>query len=109
VTLARPRASERWIIAVRERLAAADMLVCIDLPRRMLTGRSSSVISRARKAGRTKRRTRGALRMAGRCYRHLTPKYRALVAAAAASKRVHHLRWPREMRACFRPGRSGAS
>jgi len=34
-----------------------------------------------------------------RCHRHLTPKYRQLVAEMAASKRVHHLRSPAEMAA----------
>src|SRR5262245_21454831 len=34
-----------------------------------------------------------------RCHRHLTPKYRQLVDEAAAAKRVHHLRSPRQMRA----------
>jgi hypothetical protein len=42
--------------------------------------------------------TWSGLRVLGLCHRHLTPKYRALVAEAAASKRVHHLRSPREMR-----------
>ena len=32
------------------------------------------------------------------CHRHLTPKYRKLVAEAATSKRVHHLRSPRQVR-----------
>ncbi len=31
------------------------------------------------------------------CHRHLTPKYRRLVAAEATSKRVHHLRSPAEI------------
>jgi hypothetical protein len=34
-----------------------------------------------------------------RCHRKLTPSYRQFVADAAASKRVHHLRSPREIRA----------
>jgi len=32
------------------------------------------------------------------CHRHLTPKYRQLVADAAATKRVHHLRSPAQIR-----------
>jgi hypothetical protein len=32
------------------------------------------------------------------CHRNLTPKYRQLVADAAASKRVHHLRSPAQIR-----------
>jgi len=38
-------------------------------------------------------------KVVGRCNRHLTPKFRQLVADAATSKRVHHLRSPAEMRA----------
>jgi hypothetical protein len=34
----------------------------------------------------------------GRCHRHLTPRYRQFVAEAAASKRVHHLRTPAQIR-----------
>jgi hypothetical protein len=30
----------------------------------------------------------------GACHRHLTPKYRQLIAESASSKRVHHLRSP---------------
>jgi hypothetical protein len=32
------------------------------------------------------------------CHRHLTPKYRQLVATASSDKRVHHLRSPAEIR-----------
>jgi hypothetical protein len=32
------------------------------------------------------------------CHRNLTPKYRQLVADAAASKRVHHLKSPVQIR-----------
>jgi len=32
-----------------------------------------------------------------RCHRHLTPRYRQLIADSAASKRVHHLRSPGEI------------
>jgi hypothetical protein len=32
------------------------------------------------------------------CHRHMTPKYRQLVAEAAATKRVHHLQSPRQIR-----------
>jgi adenylate kinase family enzyme len=34
-----------------------------------------------------------------RCHRRLTPRYRQVVADAASSKRVYHLRSPREIRA----------
>ena len=39
------------------------------------------------------------IRVGGRCHRHLTPRYRELVAYSAAMKRVHHLRSPAEMNA----------
>lgn len=32
------------------------------------------------------------------CHRHMTPKYRKLVAESAKAKRVHHLRSPRQIR-----------
>jgi hypothetical protein len=53
--------------------------------------------------------TLGALRVVGLCHRHLTPKYRALVAEAAASKRVHHLRSPGDIRALLDAVRRDAS
>src|SRR5262249_62216418 len=42
--------------------------------------------------------TMSSYRVLPLCHRHLTPKYRQLVADAAASKRVHHLRLPAQMR-----------
>ena len=41
-----------------------------------------------------------------RCHRRLTPRYRQLVADAPASKRVHHLRSPREIKALSRRGQA---
>ena len=43
--------------------------------------------------------TMQAFRVLQVCHRRLTPKYRELVAEAAVSKRVHHLRSPRDVRA----------
>jgi hypothetical protein len=43
--------------------------------------------------------TLSSYRVVPLCHRHLTPKYRQLVAMAAATKRVHHLRSPGEIRA----------
>jgi hypothetical protein len=40
-----------------------------------------------------------AYRVIRLCHRHLTPKYRQLVADAASTKQVHHLGSPRAMRA----------
>jgi adenylate kinase family enzyme len=98
---------DEWIIdgfgsvaSAWERFAAADTLIYVDLPlathywwvtKRFIKGLYvnpqgwpdnspmwSSTIS--------------GYRVIPRCHRHLTPKYRQLVADAAASKRVHHLR-----------------
>jgi adenylate kinase family enzyme len=104
--------SERWIIdgyggvaLAWERFARADTLVHVDLPlathywwvtKRLIGGLfagpkgwpdntplwSSSWQS---------------YKVIGSCHRTLTPKYRQLVAEAAATKRVHHLRAPAEM------------
>ena len=89
-----------------ERFAAADTLIYIDLP--LLTHHRWV----------TKRLVKGlfadppgwpensppwsssfsSYRVLWPCHRHLTPKYRQLVAEAAASKRVHHLRSPSQVR-----------
>ena len=89
-----------------ERFARADTLVYIDLPlavhhwwvtKRLLGGLfvtppgwpkgsplwSSSMLS---------------YKVLWLCHRHLTPKYRQLVADMAATKRVHHLRSAKEIR-----------
>jgi adenylate kinase family enzyme len=100
---------EEWIIdgfgsvaSAWERFATADTLVLVDLP---LTTHYWWV---------TKRLIRGlfttpkgwpddspvwssslsSYRVIGACHRHLTPKYRQLIAESASSKRVHHLRSP---------------
>jgi adenylate kinase family enzyme len=104
---------EEWIIdgygtteTAWERFGAADTLVYVDLPRHT---HYWWVIKRHIKSIFVKpegwpdnspmwESTLSALRVVGRCHRHLTPKYRALVAEAAASKRVHHLRSPRDIR-----------
>ena len=89
-----------------ERFSAADTLVYVDLPffvhlgwitKRLVKGlfvtppgwpEGSPVISSSL----------SSYRVLWSCHRHLTPKYRALVAEAASTKRVHHLRSAREMR-----------
>ena len=45
------------------------------------------------------RSTIDSYRVVWLCHRHVTPRYRQLVAEARASKRVHHLRSPAQMRA----------
>jgi len=104
---------DQWIIdgfgCVRsawERFAAADTLIYIDLPlfthyrwvtKRLIKGlfvnpagwpENSPIWSS----------TLDSYRVVGLCNRHLTPRYRQLVADAASTKQVHHLRSPDEMR-----------
>lgn len=105
---------EAWIIdgfgsvaTAWERFSAADTLIYVDLPlfvhymwvtKRLIKGivanpegwPADSPLWRSTIAG---------YRVIPLCHRHLTPKYRQLVADAASAKRVHHLRSPRQMRA----------
>jgi len=110
-------AREAWIsdgygsaASTFERLAVADTLIYIDLPR---FTHYRWVLKRFVKGLLVKPEgwpddpqlwasTRSGLRVVGLCHRHLTPKYRAYVADAASSKRVHHLRSPRQIRAFLR-------
>jgi adenylate kinase family enzyme len=105
---------DRWIVdgfgsieTAWQRFAVADTLVYVDLPLAIHYARV------------TKRLVKGlfrnppgwpenspvwassldSYRVVWRCHRGLTPKYRRLVAEASASKRVHHLRSPAEIRA----------
>src|SRR5947209_10917389 len=98
---------DEWIIdgfgdvpTAWERFAAADTLVYVDLPlfthyrwvtKRLIKGLfanpegwppNSPIWSS----------TLSSYRVIPLCHRHLTPKYRQLVAKAAAVKRVHHFR-----------------
>lgn len=104
---------DAWIIdgfgcvaSAWERFAAADTLVHVDLPlalhywwvtKRLIKGifadpegwpAGSPIWSS----------TMSSYRVLWPCHRQLTPRYRALVAEAWASKRVYHLRSPREIR-----------
>ena len=90
-----------------ERFAIADTLVYIDLP---LRTHYWWVTKRLIKALRVSpegwpagsplwRSTLNSYKVAWRCHRGLTPKYRQFVAAAAAAKRVHHLTSPAAMKA----------
>jgi adenylate kinase family enzyme len=98
---------DRWIIdgfgCVRsawERFARADTLVYVDLPlyrhfwwvtKRLLT--SFYLAPEGWPAGSPMwSSTLSSYRVLWRCHRQLTPRYRQLVAAARAGKRVHHLR-----------------
>ena len=105
---------DAWIIegygsrgSAWERFAAADTLIHIDLPffthfrwitKRLFKGlfvtpegwpKGSPMISS----------TINSYRVLWLCHRHLTPKYRELVAEARRHKRVHHLRSPAEIAA----------
>ena len=100
---------DEWIIdgfgnmaTAWERFAAADTLIYVDLPlfihfrwvtKRLIKGlfadppgwpKDSPVWSSSMQS----------YRVLWLCHRHLTPKYRQLVAEEATSKRVHHLRAP---------------
>ena len=105
---------DAWIIdgygcvaSAWERFAAADTLVHVDLP---LFTHYRWVTKRFIKGLFTEppgwpdnsplwRSTMSSYRVLPLCHRHLTPKYRQFVAEAAASKRVHHLRSPAQIRA----------
>ena len=105
---------DQWIIdgygtvaSAWERFSVADTLVYIDLP----------VLTHYRWV--TKRLVKGlfvnpegwpenspmwsstlqSYQVVWRCHRRLTPRYRRLVAEAASSKQVHHLKSPAQMKA----------
>jgi len=113
-------AGDTWIMegygspaTLWERLAAADTLIYIDLPvahhyrwvlKRLVRGLfvnpegwpADSPIWRG---------TLSSLRVISLCHRHLTPKYRAYVAAAAQGpdgRRVHHLKSTAQIAALLR-------
>jgi len=106
-------ARDRWIIdgfgcvpSSWERFAAADTLIYIDLPlfthytwvtKRLVKGlfvnpegwpENSPIWSS----------TLDSYRVVRLCHRHLTPRYRQLVADAASKKQVHHLKSPADMK-----------
>lgn len=89
-----------------ERFAAADTLVYVDLPLAVhywwVTKRFVKALCVAPEGWPENSplwtSTINSYGVVGRCHRHLTPRYRQLVAEAAASKRVHHLRTPSEIR-----------
>jgi adenylate kinase family enzyme len=89
-----------------ERFGAADTLVYVDLPLFMhywwVTKRFVKALYVAPEGWPEHspmwESTISGYRVVGRCHRHLTPRYRQLVAEAVASKRVHHLRSPAQIR-----------
>jgi adenylate kinase family enzyme len=105
---------ETWIIdgygsraSAWERFAAADTLVYVDLPvlthcwwvtKRLVKGLVVNPEGWPERSPMWSS-TLSSYRVIPLCHRHLTPRYRQLVAEAATSKRVHHLRSPAQMRA----------
>jgi hypothetical protein len=104
---------ERWIIdgfggrdSAWERFALADTLIHVDLPIRVhyrwVTKRLVKGIFRNPDGWPQNspllRSSMDSFRVIGLCHRHLTPRYRQLVAAEAGSKRTHHLTSPAQMR-----------
>jgi adenylate kinase family enzyme len=104
---------EAWIIdgfddvaSAWERFAAADTLVYVDLPvathywwvtKRLIGGLLADPKGWPDNSPLWSS-TMSSYRVIPLCHRHLTPKYRQLVAESAASKRVHHLRSATEIR-----------
>ncbi len=104
---------DEWIIdgfgcraSAWERFAVADTLIYVDLPlfthwwwvtKRLIQG---LVVNPAGWPDKSPiwSSTMSSYRVLWLCHRHLTPKYRQLVADAASSKRVHHLRTPTQIR-----------
>ena len=89
-----------------ERFAAADTLVYVDLPlvthywwvtKRLVKGLFATPEGWPENSPMWSS-TMSSYKVLWLCHRHLTPRYRQLVADAAASKRVHHLKAPAEMR-----------
>ena len=105
---------DRWIIdgfesiaLAWERFAAADTLVYVDLPvpthywfvtKRLLKGLFRNPPGWPENSPLWES-TLDSYRVIGRCHRTLTPKYRQFVTEASASKRVHHLKSLKAMRA----------
>jgi adenylate kinase family enzyme len=98
---------DEWIIdgfgnvaTAWERFAAADTLIYVDLPllthyrwvtKRFIKGLVASPEGWPESSPLWSS-TLSSYRVIPLCHRQLTPKYRQIVADAAASKRVHHLR-----------------
>jgi adenylate kinase family enzyme len=104
---------EEWIIdgfgcvsSAWERFSAADTLIYVDLPllthymwvtKRFLKGVFVNPAGWPDKSP-IWSSTISSYRVLPLCHRHLTPRYRQLVADAAASKCVHHLRSSAQIR-----------
>ena len=100
---------DEWIIdgfgcvaSAWERFSQADTLVYVDLPlgthywwvtKRLIKGLFAAPPGWPENSP-LWASTMSSYKVVGRCHRGLTPRYRQLVADAAASKRVHHLTSP---------------
>ena len=107
-------AKESWIIdgfgdvpTAWERFGAADTLVYVDLPlplhywrvtKRLIKGLFADPEGWP-KGSPLWRSTMSSYKVIPLCHRHLTPRYRELVAEMAGTKRVAHLRSPRDVAA----------
>ncbi len=107
-------ARDRWIIdgfdsvaLAWERFAAADTLIHVDLPvlthywgvtKRLVAGQFRNPAGWPQNTP-VWGSSLDSYRVVWRCHRRLTPRYRQLVADAASTKRVHHLRSRAEMKA----------
>jgi adenylate kinase family enzyme len=104
---------DRWIIdgydseaLAWQRFDAADTLIYIDLPvltnYRWITKRFVKSLFRNPEGWPENTpiwsSTLSSYRVVKLCDRHLTPKYRQLIASASSDKRVHHLKSSAEMR-----------
>ena len=104
---------DRWIIdgfgtvdTAWERFAKADTLIHVDLPlvthywwvtKRLLKSHVSAPEGWPENSPMWSS-TMNSYRVLWPCHRRLTPRYRKLIGEMAASKRVHHLRSPSEIR-----------
>jgi adenylate kinase family enzyme len=94
------------VVSAWERFSRADTLVYIDLPlithywwvtKRLIKGFYATPEGWPENSPMWSS-TMAGYRVIRVCHRELTPRYRQLVADATASKRVHYLRSPAEMR-----------
>jgi adenylate kinase family enzyme len=98
-----------------QRFTAADTLIYIDLPlfihyrwvtKRLIKGLFANPPGWPEKSPLWSSSIQ-SYRVLWLCHRHLTPKYRQLVADGAASKRVHHLRSPSEISSFLKATKNG--
>ena len=110
-------ARDAWIIdgfgckaSAWQRFAAADTLVYVDLPllnhfawvtKRLVKGMFVNPEGWPERSP-ILRGSMSSYRVLWPCHKHLTPKYRELVAAESGRRQVHHLRSPAQIEAFLR-------